>query len=409
MLFRFLTSPFTLSLLQSAEKLSRGGSEESPLGRGTPESSLQIMGTPPLKYGSLERAVLKDRLQLPALVCVISSATHTSYPYAAQTLSPWDPTHGTAQTPSPWDPTHGTALPMRPHPWHGQTPSPWPPTPDPVLMGPHPWHSPDPLLQTPYSWDPTHGTAQTPSSRPPTHGTQPMAQPRPPSHGPPPQTAYSWDPTHGTAQTPSPWPSTPDSLLMGPHPWHSPDHLSMALHPRQPTHGMAQPRPPPHGPPPQTAYSWDPTHGTAQTTSPWPSTPDSLLMGPHPWHSPDHLSMAQPRPPPHGPPPPPPPPPPPHLPHGTTRPMGPQNSQPYGFFHISYGTALWIRSTEMGPTIWRTIPSTYQPFDRSSVAPCKLPSLSISCEDLLYFGEPLCNSSAPAYIAHAQPHPYADY
>ena len=27
----------------------------------------------------------------------------------------------------------------------------------------------------------------------------------------------------------------------------------------------------------------------------------------------------------------------------------------------------------MGPTIRRTIPSTYQPFDRSSVAPCKLP------------------------------------
>ena len=54
-----------------------------------------------------------------------------------------------------------------------------------------------------------------------------------------------------------------------------------------------------------------------------------------------------------------------------------QSSQPYGF---SYGNSPLNTEYGNGPYY---IPSTYQPFDRSSVALCKLPSLPIRIQQQL--------------------------
>ena len=48
------------------------------------------------------------------------------------------------------------------------------------------------------------------------------------------------------------------------------------------------------------------------------------------------------------------------------------SSQPYRSFRISYGNSPLNMEYGNEPTIRRTVPSTYQPFDQSSVALCKL-------------------------------------
>ena len=52
----------------------------------------------------------------------------------------------------------------------------------------------------------------------------------------------------------------------------------------------------------------------------------------------------------------------------------------------------------MGPAIRRMIPSTYQPFDRSTVAPCKLPSLPIHLQQQLLHVQNLLGGGADLCI-----------